>query len=60
MLFLFISCFFNSSFTILVKIENSRLKLGLTIRACAPVTVANDSIEMLPVVKNKTINDLSK
>ena len=26
----------------------------------APITVANDAIEMLPVVADKTINDLSK
>ena len=51
---------FNSSLTILVKIENARLKLALTIPTGAPITVANDAIEMLPVVADKTINDLSK
>ena len=32
----------------------------LIIPAGAPITVANDTIEMLPVVTDKTINDLSK
>ena len=57
-------CFFflfpvvcNSFYT---KIENARLKRSLTITTGAPVTVANDAIEMLPVLTAKTINDLSK
>ena len=51
---------FNSIFTIPVEIENARLKLALTIPIGAPITVANDAIEMLPVVIDKTINDLLK
>ena len=51
---------FNSFFTIPVEIENARLKLVLTIPTGAPITVVNDAIEMLPVVIDKTINDLSK
>ena len=51
---------FNSYFIIPVKIENARLKLTLTIPTGAPITVANDVIEMLPVVTDETINDLSK
>ena len=43
-----------------VKIENASLKLALTITTGAPITVANDAIEMLPVVTDKTFNDLSK
>ena len=43
-----------------VEIENARLKLGLAIPTGALMTVANDAIEMLPVVTDKTINDLSK
>ena len=43
-----------------LKIENARLKLALTIPAGALLTVINDAIEMLPVVTDKTINDLSK
>ena len=51
---------FTSVFTNPVKIENARLKLALTIPTGAPITVANDAIEMLPVATDKTINDLSK
>ena len=42
-----------------VEIENARLKVALTILTGAPITVANDAIEMLPVVIDKTNNDLS-
>ena len=45
---------------ILVEIENARLKLALIIPTGVPETVANDAIEMLSVVIDKTINDLSK
>ena len=51
---------FNSFFTIPVKIENVKLKLAFTIPAGAPVKVANDAIEMVPVVTDKKIKDLSK
>ena len=51
---------FNSSFTIPLEIENARLKLALAIPTCAQIIVGNDAIEMLPVVTDKTINDLSK
>ena len=43
-----------------VEIENARLKLALAIPTGARMTVANNAIEMLPVVTDKTINDLSK
>ena len=43
-----------------VEIENARLKLALIIPTGVPKTVANDAIEMLSVVIDKTINDLSK
>ena len=43
-----------------VEIENVRLKLALTTPTDAPITVANDAIEMLPVITDKTINALSK
>ena len=46
---------FNSFFMIPVEIENARLKLAIIIPKGA-----NDEIEMLPVVIDKTINDLSK
>ena len=43
-----------------VEIENARLKLALTTPTGAPITVSNDAIEMLPVIIDKTINDLLK
>ena len=51
---------FNSFFTIPVEIENAILKPALTAPTGALMTVASDAIEMLPVVTDKTINDLSK
>ena len=51
---------FNSFFMIPVEIENARLRLALTIPTGAPIIVANDVIETLPVVIDKTINNLSK
>ena len=60
-------CFFclfriaiNNFSAIPVRIQNARLKLALAIPTGAPVTVANDAIEMLRVVTDETINDLSK
>ena len=47
-------------FTIAVKIESARLELALAIPAGAPITVANYAIEMLSLVTDKTINDLSR
>ena len=58
--FLFLVVFNSFFFTIPVEIENARLKLALAIPPGAPMAVANDVIEMLPVVTDKTINDLSK
>ena len=43
-----------------VEIENMRVKLALTIPTGAPMTVTNDGIEMLLVVTDKTMNNLSK
>ena len=43
-----------------VEIKNSRLKLALVIPTGAPITVVHDAIEMLPVVTDKKINNLSK
>ena len=54
--FLFIYFFF----TIPVEIENASPNLALTTPTGAPMTAANDAIEMLPCVMDKTINDLSK
>ena len=38
-----------------MEIENARLKLALAFPTGAPTIVANDAIEMLPVVTNKTM-----
>ena len=46
--------------TIPVEIKNARLKLALVIPIGAPITDANDAIEMLSDVTDKTIKDLSK
>ena len=61
MLFLFFfRIVFNYFFAIPVEIENARLKIALAILTGTPITVANDAIEMLPLVADKTIKDLSK
>ena len=51
---------FHNLFTNSVVIGNARIQLALIIPTGAPITVANNAIEMLPVTTNKTINDLSK
>ena len=51
---LFFLVIFDSFFIIPVEIENARLKLALTILASAPMTVANDAIEKLLIVTDKT------
>ena len=43
-----------------IVIENAELNLGLVIPTGAPITVANDAIERLPLVTDKTIKGLSK
>ena len=58
--FFFFCVVFNNFFTIPVKIENERLKLALAIHTGAQITAANDAVVVLPVVTDKTINDLSK
>ena len=60
MLFLLFLVIFNNFFTSLVDDENVRLKLVLAIPIGVPITVANDAIEMLPLVADKTIKDLPK
>ena len=44
----------------LVDIEIARLKHALAIPTDAPITVANDAIEMLPLIVDKRTKDLSK
>ena len=59
--FFFLFCVvFNNFFTVPVETENVRLRLVLAIPTDVPVTVANDSIEMLPLVADKTIKYLIK
>ena len=50
---------FNKFFTMLVDIENARLKLALATPIGAVITVASDAIEMLPLVTDKRLKDLS-
>ena len=40
--------------------ENERLRLALAIPTGVPITVANDALEILSLVPDKTIKDLSK
>ena len=51
---------YNNFFTIPVEFKNARLTFTLGIPEGAPITAANDSIEMLPAVTDKTIRYLSK
>ena len=60
-------CFFflllvisNNFFTSPVDNENARLRLALAIPIGVLITAANDAIEMLPLVADKTIKDLTK
>ena len=58
-IFLFLVVF-NNFFTSPVDNENPRLRLAFAISKVVPIIVANDAIEMLPLVADKTIKDLSK
>ena len=51
---------FNNFSTTPVDIKNARLKVVLAIPTGAPITVAIDAIEMLLLVTDKTIKNLSK
>ena len=51
---------FKNLFTNPDVIENVKLKLAPIIPAGAPITLANDAIEILPDNINKTFNELSK
>ena len=51
---------FNIFFTTPVQIENSKLKLALTIPTGALIAVANDAVDIPPLVLDKTIKDLSQ
>ena len=58
MLFLLISCCVNIFFTIPAVIENSKLKPALAIPTGTLITIANEAIEMVPLVTDKTIKYL--
>ena len=51
---------FNNFCTSPVDNENARLKLAIAIPAGVSITVANDAIEMPPLVADKAIKNLSK
>ena len=51
---------FNNLFTNPVVTENARLQLALIIPTGAPIMVADDAIEMLPVATDKKNYDFSK
>ena len=50
---------FNNLFSSPVDNKNVRLRLPLAIPNGVPVTVANDTIDMLPVFADKRMKDLS-
>ena len=58
--FLFLVVFSCYYFFLLSPVDNehARLRLGLAISTGVPITVANDAIEMIPLVADKTIKDL--
>ena len=58
-LFLFYVVFKNY-FIISVGNKNAKLKLAFAIPTGAPITAANDAIEMPPLVADKAVKDLSK
>ena len=60
MLFFLFLVAFNNFFTSPVHNENARLRPALVIPIGAPITVAKDATETLPLVTDKTIKDLSK
>ena len=55
-LFLISCCFFTSP----IQNENVTLRLALVFPIGIPITVANNAIEMLSLVTDKTIKGLSK
>ena len=57
--FFFFCVDFSNFLTIPVEIENVRLRLAFVIPTGARIRVANDAIEMLPLVAGKAIEDLS-
>ena len=58
--FLISYCFLQFLFLIAVEIKNAKLKPTLAIPTGAAMTVPNDAIEMVPVVTDKAVSDLSR
>ena len=58
--FFLILVVFNNFCTNSVDNENVTLRIALAIPTIVPITVANYAIEMLPLVADKTIKDVSK
>ena len=46
---------FNNFFTVPIEIENERLTFALAVPTGTPITVANDAIEILPLVADKKL-----
>ena len=59
MLFLFFLVIFNNFLTILVVREKVKVKLALAIPTGAPIVLANEIIDILPLVALKKIKTLS-
>ena len=59
-LFFYFALFLIIFFTIPIVIENAKLKDALDIATGAPITVANDVINIPPLAGDKIIKDLSK
>ena len=57
MFFLYVSSLYSTS---PADNENVRPRLAVAIPIGVPITVANNAIEMLPLVAEKTIKDLPK
>ena len=51
---------FLTIFTNPIEIENARLKFVFAFPTGVLITVVNDATQILPVVTDETINDLSK
>ena len=58
--FLLFLVVFNNFFTRNVDNENGKVRLALAIPTYFLITVANDALETLSLVADKTIKDLSK
>ena len=60
LLWFYFVLFLTIFFTMSVDIGNAKIKLALAIPTGTPITIANNAIEMLPLVTDKTIKDLVK